>query len=132
MTGLTETLARFIHEKNLSDVPAVACEKAKKVIADTFAVILAGAGSELAEPLLRYVERSGETGDTPIFGTARSATPEAAALVNGAFGHALDFDDVLSMMPAHPSAVILPALCAILGGRRTSVASLIEAYAFGI
>jgi 2-methylcitrate dehydratase PrpD len=132
MTGLTETLARFIHEKNLSDVPAVAYEKAKKAIADTFAAILAGAGSELAEPLLRYVGRSGETGDTPIFGTARSATPEVAALVNGAFGHALDFDDVLSMMPAHPSAVILPALCASLEWRRTSGANLIEAYALGI
>ena len=132
MTGLTETLSRFIHDKSLSDLPEGAGDKAKKVIADTFAVILAGAGSELAEPLLRYVERSGEIGGTPIFGTSRTATPEVAALVNGAFGHALDFDDVLSMMPAHPSAVILPALCASFDGRKVTGAALIEAYALGI
>jgi 2-methylcitrate dehydratase PrpD len=132
MTGLTESLARFIHEKSLRDLPEGAVETAKKVIADTFAVILAGAGSELAAPLLRYAALSGETGESFIFGTSRSCAPELAALVNGAFGHALDFDDVLSMMPAHPSAVILPALCASLDGKVVSGERLIEAYAFGI
>jgi 2-methylcitrate dehydratase PrpD len=132
MTGLTETLARFIHEKSLRDLPEGAVEKAKRVIADTLAVILAGAGSELAGPLLRYAELSGEKGTSPVFGTTRTSAPEIAALVNGAFGHALDFDDVLSMMPAHPSAVILPALCASLDGEPVSGAKLIEAYALGI
>ena len=86
-------------------------------MADTFAVMLAGAGSEVAPPLLRYVEQTGERGASPILGSGRTASPEMAALVNGTFGHALDFDDVLSMMPAHPSAVILPALmCRSAGG----------------
>lgn len=132
MAALTATIARFIHESRLEDLPTGAVEKAKKVIADTFAVILAGAGSEVAEPLLRYVECAGESGASPILGTSRTATPEVAALVNGTFGHALDFDDVLSMMPAHPSAVILAALCAGLAGARISGARLLEAYALGI
>ena len=132
MARLTETLARFIHDTGLADLPTGAVEKAKKVIADTFAVILAGAGSEVAVPLLRYVECAGERGASPILGTSRTATPEVAALVNGTFGHALDFDDVLSMMPAHPSAVILAALCAGLAGERVSGARLLEAYALGI
>ena len=50
MTGLTETVARFIHEKTLSDLPRVALDMAQRAIADTFAVMLAGAGSELAGP----------------------------------------------------------------------------------
>ena len=132
MTGLTQTLARFIRASSLGDLPEGAVDKAKKAIADTFAVMLAGAGSALAEPMLRYVELSGERGDTPIFATAHTATPEVAALANGAFGHALDFDDVLSMMPAHPSAVILPALCASLGRQTVSGADFMEAYATGI
>lgn len=132
MAGLTETLASFIRDSNLGDLPQGGIEKAKKAIADTFAVILAGAGSEVAEPLLRYVERSGETGAVPILGTSRTAAAEVAAMVNGTFGHALDFDDVLSMMPAHPSAVILPALCASLEGGTITGARLIEAYASGI
>jgi 2-methylcitrate dehydratase PrpD len=132
MSGLTATLAAFIHDKTLDDVPVAAFDKAKKAIADTFAVILAGAGSEVALPLLRYVEQSGERGASPILGSGRAASPEVAALVNGTFGHALDFDDVLSMMPAHPSAVILPALCADLEAGPLAGRALLEAYVLGV
>jgi 2-methylcitrate dehydratase PrpD len=132
MTGLTETLAVFIQAKTLADFPPGAIEKAKKAIADTFAVVLAGAGSEVAPPLLRYVEQSGEHGTSPILGSGRTASPEMAALVNGTFGHALDFDDVLSMMPAHPSAVILPALYADQGAGTLAGSALIEAYVLGV
>ena len=132
MSGLTDILARFIGEKSLRDLPEGAVDRAKRVIADTFAVVLAGSAAEVSAPLLRYLERSREAGGSPILGTARTATPEVAALINGAFGHALDFDDVLSMMPAHPSAVILAALCASLDERTCSGAELLEAYALGI
>ncbi|HEX6005964.1 MAG TPA: MmgE/PrpD family protein [Burkholderiales bacterium] len=132
MTGLTETVARFIHEKTLSDLPRVALDMAQRAIADTFAVMLAGAGSELAGPLERYLADAGAHGDATVFGTPHTASPEMAALLNGSFGHALDFDDVLSLMPAHPSAVILPALCASVGRETVSGARLIEAYALGI
>ncbi|HML10828.1 MAG TPA: MmgE/PrpD family protein, partial [Stellaceae bacterium] len=37
----------------------------------------------------------------------------AAALVNGAAGHALDYDDVNMAMPGHPSVAILPGLLAL-------------------
>ena len=132
MLGLTEALAQFIQAKTLQDVPSDALDKAKKAIADTFAVMLAGAGSEVAPPLLRYVEQAGEGGISPILGTGRTASPEMAALVNGTFGHALDFDDVLSMMPAHPSAVILSALCADARLGKLPGKALIEAYVIGI
>ena len=130
--GLTETIARFIHHATLTDCPHEAVDKAKKVIADTFAAILAGAGSEVAPPLLRYLEASGSAGTSPIWGTRLTATPEVATLVNGTFGHALDFDDVLSMMPAHPSAVILPAVCAEARSRPLTGHALIEAQVIGI
>ena len=130
--GLTETVARFIADARLDAMPTDVIDKAKKVLADTFAVILAGAGSEVTEPLLRYVEASGERGIVPILGTAQRATREAAALVNGTFGHALDYDDVLSMMPAHPSAVILGALLSLAHARRYSGRQFIESYVVGV
>jgi 2-methylcitrate dehydratase PrpD len=132
MTGLTAALAAFIQAKTLQDLPAAAFDKAKKAIADTFAVILAGAGSEVAAPLLRYVEAAGDSGASPILGSGRTASAEMAALANGTFGHALDFDDVLSMMPAHPSAVILPALIAEPRAGKLSGEALIEAYVIGV
>jgi 2-methylcitrate dehydratase PrpD len=132
MTGLTEALAEFIQAKTLQDLPPEALDKAKKAIADTCAVILAGAGSEVAPPLLRYLEQASENGTSPILGSGRAASPEMAALVNGTFGHALDFDDVLSVMPAHPSAVILPTLFADPRAGKLSGEALIEAYVIGV
>lgn len=132
MTGATETIALFISGAAFADLPADAPEKAAKAIADTFAVMLAGAGSEVREPLLRYAGAGRERGPAPLLGTGLAAAPETAALVNGTFGHALDYDDVLSIMPGHPSAVILAAAIASLDGTRASGARFIEAYVTGI
>lgn len=132
MTGATARVAAFIHDTALSDLPPDAIPKAQKAIADTFAVILSGAASEVAEPLMRYVEAMHAAGAVPMLGTGLCTSPETAALVNGTFGHALDYDDVLSMMPAHPSAVILPALLASLDRRRVSGRDLLEAYVLGV
>ncbi|MPZ43344.1 MAG: 2-methylcitrate dehydratase [Betaproteobacteria bacterium] len=132
MAGLTECIARFVADSGAQDFPAEATVKAKKVIADTFACIIAGAGSETAQPLLRYVERAGGTGDRPILGTRVRTSAELAAMVNGTFGHSLDFDDVLTMMPGHPSSIVLASLLASLGPDKSSGRQLIEAYVIGI
>ncbi|MCX7135952.1 MAG: MmgE/PrpD family protein, partial [Proteobacteria bacterium] len=100
--------------------------------ADTFAVIVAGAGSEVAEPLHKYLDAAQAPGPIPILGTGMTAAPETAALVNGPFGHALDYDDVLSIMPAHPSAVIVAALLASIHGKRVDGRAFIEAYLVGV
>jgi 2-methylcitrate dehydratase PrpD len=132
MPGLTETIAQFIAQSSLQDLPRGAIDNSKRVLADTFAVILAGAGSEVAEPLLRYARQTGSTGPCPILGTKHTASAETAALVNGTFGHALDFDDVLTMMPGHPSAIIVAAVLAAAGSTPCSGRDLLEAHIIGI
>ena len=130
--GATAAIADFIVKTSAADFPAGSDDKALKVIADTFAVILAGVSSEVAEPLHRYLNTARESGASPILGTGLSATAETAALINATYGHALDYDDVLSMMPAHPSAVIVAALLASLNGRPVTGKAFIEAYIVGI
>ena len=130
--GATATIAEFIVNTRAADFPPGSSEKAIKVIADTFAVILAGVSSEVAEPLHRYLDSARESGASPILGTGLTATAETAALINGTFGHALDYDDVLSMMPAHPSAVIVAALLAGMNGKAVSGRQFIEAYIIGV
>jgi 2-methylcitrate dehydratase PrpD len=132
MNGLTHELASFVERSTIAKFPADAIDKSKKVIADTVAAMLAGAQSEVTGPLLRYVRLSGESGNSPVIGTSKRCGAEMAALINGTFGHALDFDDVLSMMPAHPSAVILAALLADLDSAPLSGKSLIEAHVVGV
>ena len=132
MHELTRTIAEFIDCSSASDFPADASEKSAKVITDTIAAMLSGAESEVTAPLLAYLKLSGESGNSPVIGTANRCSAEMAALINGTFGHALDFDDVLSMMPAHPSAVILAALLADLDNHPLSGKGLIEAHIVGV
>lgn len=132
MAGATETVASFISRTSLADLPRGATEQAAKAIADTFAVVLAGAAADVAKPLLRYAGAGHERGPSPILGTGLSASPETAALVNGTFGHGLDYDDVLSIMPAHPSVVIVAAALASLDGARVGGKAFMEAYVLGV
>jgi 2-methylcitrate dehydratase PrpD len=132
MNGLTETIARFVAETGIAQAPAGAVGKSKKVLTDTFAVMLAGAGSEVAPPLLQYVARAGATGACPILGTGVRTNAELAAMVNGTFAHALDFDDVLVMMPGHPSAIVLAVALAASSRQDISGPQLLEAHLIGI
>ncbi len=132
MAGLTEGIAEFITTKGLADFPAGAVDNAKRVIADTVGVILAGAVAEVSEPLLTYAAGTGATGNAVVLGTSLRTSPEVAAMLNGTFGHALDFDDVLTMMPGHPSAVIMAALLATAARRPVSGKEIVEAYVIGI
>ncbi len=132
MPGLTESIASFVADTGATDFPEHAIDNAKKVIADTFGCIIAGAGSEVAKPLMRYVERSGAAGDCAVLGTPMRTSPELAAMVNGTFGHSLDFDDVLPMMPGHPSAIVVSAALASIGRSRITGLTLLETYVIGI
>ena len=130
-TNLTEALARFAVETPASAIPDAAYDKAAKAIVDTVGCILAGSVADVSEPLLCYLRQIEGDGARPVLATGKTAPAEIAAMVNGTFGHALDFDDVLSMMPAHPSTVVLPALFACLPNG-TSGQAFLEAYILGV
>ena len=48
-----------------------------------------------------------------MFGDAKTWTPAVAALLNGALGHSLDFDDTHADSSLHPSAPVVPAAFAV-------------------
>lgn len=127
--NLAEAVARFIAEP-----PALSAEtqdRAKKVIVDTVSANVAGASSDVLPALQRYLATAGQ-GDKVVLGTALRAPAEYAALANGTMSAALEFDDVLSIMPGHPSAVVMGALCANDVALAASGTDIIEAYAVGI
>ncbi len=125
----TVEVASFIQGADLSKLPLAVLDKAKQGIADTFACILAGAGSELREPLLAYANEE-PTGKHRVLGTSRFASAQMAALLNGSFAAALDYDDL--MTPLHPSAVVVAALCSGVDGEKALGRRFVEAYVVGI
>ncbi len=134
-TDRTGDLARLIARFVTAPPPleGVALERAKVVICDTLAATVAGASSEVLPALRAYLATEPTAiGDKPVLGTELRTTGEQAALINGAMAAALEFDDVLSLMPGHPSAVVLGALLATDRGLAASGRELVEAYAVGV
>jgi 2-methylcitrate dehydratase PrpD len=106
-------------------------ERAKKVVIDTVSANVAGASSDVLPALTEYLAQQ-PAGRYPVLGTALRTSAEGAALANGTLSAALEFDDVLSIMPGHPSAVVMASLCASDKALAASGREVVEAYAVGI
>jgi 2-methylcitrate dehydratase PrpD len=129
--GATRAVARFVRASSYASISRQVRESARQVIADTVAVMLAAAGSDVVPALRAYLSRNPAPGPAPVIGWGVTATPEVAAMLNGTLGHALDYDESTSLYPAHPSA---PILAALLSGREPAALdgpTLLTAYVTG-
>jgi 2-methylcitrate dehydratase PrpD len=129
VAGATAALADFIAHDGLEGLVPAGHEQARRVIVDSLACMLAGAGSELSASMRTYLDEVGE-GHCPVIGARRAATPQAAAFANGTHGAALDYDDLLGSL--HASVVINAALMSALGTQPVSGPRYVEAYIIGI
>jgi 2-methylcitrate dehydratase PrpD len=68
MKDFNARVATFIAEARREDIDPTTIDKARKVIADVFAAILSGAGSEVAAPLMRYADAVGHAGAKLVVG----------------------------------------------------------------
>ena len=81
--------------------------------------------------LLDEMAEAGGTAQASVIGHRVRLPALAAALVNGAAGHALDYDDVNLAMPGHPSVAILPGLLALAELKGSSGREVITAFVAG-
>jgi 2-methylcitrate dehydratase PrpD len=122
----------FTLRTTYADLPGQVVRAAKAATIDTIAAMLAGARSELVDPLLGYLTSVDATGDRPVVGTPVRTSPDKAALVNATLGHALDLDDTVSAMPGHPSSVVLAALFACPAVDPSTGSALLASYVVGV
>jgi 2-methylcitrate dehydratase PrpD len=97
---------------------------------DWLGCTLAGSTEPLAE-ILR-AELAAENGPATVIGGSQGASTRTAALINGAAGHALDFDDTNLVGGFHATAVVLPAALALAEEIGASGADLVCAYVAGV
>ncbi len=131
VTNLTQVLARKSASLEYEDLPPRANELARQCILDYFGVAVAGAGDELVRLLLDELMEAGGAPQASVIGHQTRLPALSAALVNGAAGHALDYDDVNMAMPGHPSVAILPGLLALAELKRSSGREVITAFVAG-
>ncbi len=129
--GLTQMLANRAQALTLVDIPEETRAWARQCILDYTACGIAGASDELVHILLAEMQEQGGKEAASVMGHAGKLPAAAAAIVNGAAAHALDFDDVNLAMPGHPSVAILPALLALAEERGSSCADVLTAFVAG-
>jgi len=128
---LTRILAARASEITYDDLPDSVRALARQCVLDYIGVGLAGADDALVLILLDELSEPGADTQASVIGHPIGLPVLAAALVNGAAGHALDYDDVNLAMPGHPSVAILPGLMALAEQRRSSGREVIAAFVAG-
>jgi 2-methylcitrate dehydratase PrpD len=129
--GVTRRLAAQSAATRAADLTPDAVTVVRHCVLDLLGCALAGAADPLAGILLAEMEAQGGTAEATVIGHRARLPAASAAMVNGAAGHALDFDDVNMAMPGHPSVAILPALLALGQARAATGAALTAAFVAG-
>jgi len=124
--GPTETLAQFVVETQLQNIPLKAVETSKLVILDTLGVTLAASLQPAAKIIMDRVREFGAAPAAGVIGTNLRTEASLAGWANGTMAFILDYDDNL-----HGSTHTLPAALAL--GEKFSApgAKLLEAYILG-
>src|SRR5437762_1052787 len=130
-TKLTRTLAAQASTVTYDALPEPVRELARQCVLDYYGVALAGADDPLATILVDELAEAGGAAQASIIGHRVKLPALSAALVNGAIGHALDYDDVNLAMPGHPSVAILPGLVALAEQRHSTGREVIAAFVAG-
>ena len=130
-TAVTATLVEWALARDTARLPADVREAARRCVLDWMGVALAGASDPLIRILTGAAQDEGGYPACALVAQHERVAPLQAALINGAAGHVLDYDDVNTGMTGHPTAAILPALLALAETRDASGAELIAAFVAG-
>jgi 2-methylcitrate dehydratase PrpD len=128
---LTVRLAEWASAVTYAGLPEEVRELARQCVLDYYGCALAGADDPLVAILFDEMSEAGGAAQASLIGRGARLPALAAALVNGAAGHALDYDDVNLAMPGHPSVVILPALLALGEERQSPGSEVVAAFVAG-
>lgn len=116
MAKETETLAAYVAGLTYDAIPAEVLERAKVLTLDFLgSAVRARSEADSTPSILAMLSALGldSAGEATVFGDTKTYTPAVAALLNGALGHSLDFDDTHADSSLHPSAPVVPAAFAV-------------------
>src|SRR5580704_6521910 len=128
---VTAALADRVSAMRLAELPPEALTVAKQCLLDWIGVALAGRNEPLVRILIEELAPLDDPAGASILGRGRRARLDDAVLINGAMGHALDFDDVIMPM-GHPTVPVAPVVFALAEQRRASGAAALAAFIAGV
>ncbi|MFQ5621989.1 MAG: MmgE/PrpD family protein [Paracoccaceae bacterium] len=129
---MAENIARALAEFALgAGPPETALAMMRLSVFDWMACGAAGSGQPVARAVRSMIAGEGGSDEASAFGLRDRVPARSAALVNGAAGHALDFDDTHFAHIGHPSVTAVPAALAVAERCRAPGATMLAAALIG-
>ncbi len=118
--------------KNLAytGLPDNVKQVAQQCVEDWYGCALAGSNEPLAQILRDHFGH--RSGGCSVIGSDLKLDAATAALLNGASGHALDFDDTGSQTLCHSTAPVMPAVLAVAEERGCKGTDMLSAFVVGV
>src|SRR4051794_21131052 len=131
--SVLEELATTYGSIDHDDIPADVRRAARHCILDWIGCTIAGQDEPLASILRdELIDVAGAVaGPCRLVGRPEAVSLLDAALINGAAGHALDFDDTNLTMSGHPTVPVLPAVLALADVLGSSGRDIVTALVVG-
>jgi 2-methylcitrate dehydratase PrpD len=108
-----ETLASFVADTQLENIPAAVRDHAKIVLLDTLGVILAGHERPEVVGLRERLAPSSGSGATIYAKGCPASDPRTAALLNGIAGRAIELCEGLRLVSGQAAMQVLPGVLAV-------------------
>ncbi len=130
MGQLGNALGAFVAGMAFERIPHEGVIAIRNALTDYAGCVVLGSDADVVRILEAQEPRTGD--DASLFFSDARASAPCAALLNGAAGHAHDYDDIgLGFHPAHPSVAIAPAVIAEAQALGASGRDVVAAYATG-
>lgn len=123
-------LIQTLMKVRVEDINERAMETARHSLLDWLGCAVAGANDAAAQRFLEVLTPA--PGQSSVVGFSETVSWRDAAVLNGFFGHFLDFDDMLPSFSGHPSTVVLPALLVVAEHSDTRIDELLRALIIGV
>lgn len=126
-------IMKFLEElvqMQLQNIPKEVEMTVKRSLVDFFGVSLAALNEPTYEKVVAYVKETSK-GEVPLLGTDFRGSASQVALSLGTLGHAIDYDDISTIMIGHPTVVLAPVILSLGYEQKASGKDLLEAYIAG-
>ena len=120
-----------VTERMSRPLPQSVRQVARQCVLDWLGCCIAGMTEPLSRMLLAQALEDGAHPVATVIGHPSKLSARQAALINGAYGHAIDYDDVGAALGGHPTAAILPAVLAAAQAEQADGERLLRAFVAG-
>jgi 2-methylcitrate dehydratase PrpD len=129
---VTRTLAEFVVNTTIADVPSAATREAVRSVVNWVGCAVGGSHHETIDRALAALAPFAGPPQGVILGRRERTDALHAALLNGMSSHIFDFDDTHLDTIIHPAGPVAPALLALAERRPMSGAEFLHAFILGV